>query len=775
MSTKKKRSKSGKKNGVGDRRKLSSTPVLKLINARDDAVSTRYLAQTLSRDDKPGRLELIAVLEQLVDEKQVVRLSKNKWCAPGTIKRVTGTIVGRADGDGFVKLDEGGEVVNLPKHSMQQVLHNDRVEVRITGKDRRGKHFGDVVTVLERKNTHITGRFFADGQIGFVVPLDQRFNQDFYIAPENRNGAAEGQVVNIQIIDQPTRDFQPTAKVLEVMGEYLDPGMEIEIAVRNFDLPHQWPTEVLDEIGKYESAGEPNDLQGREDITQLPLVTIDGEDARDFDDAVYCEKLDSGYRLVVAIADVSSYVTPGSALDAEAFERGNSVYFPRHVIPMLPEVLSNGLCSLKPEVNRNCFVCDITVKENGALEEYRFYPALMRSKARLTYTQVAGWLGVLDQATDSEQRAETPPAACQPSIKLLYALSMKLRQRRQQGGSIEFEVPESVVVFNDQRKIETVIARDRNNAHRLIEEMMLLANICAGDELEQHSDHGVFRVHETPDPLKVQELRQVLGLFGFQLSKSEVPESSAYAEVLASMAGHEQERFLQSLLLRSMKQARYAVDNEGHYALGFASYTHFTSPIRRYTDLHVHRELRAILRNKPNKSVFSAESIGVQTSMTERRAEDASRAVIQWLKTEYMTHRIGDTFTGAVSSVTDFGIFVELDELFIDGLVHVTNMGDDYWVFNANYRTLTGERGGRVYRLGTPVEIVVTRADLDTSRIDFDLVGAKQAKRAGKGKSGKAKGDRAKGGKGKGGKAKSGKAKSRKSKSNGKNKNRKPG
>ena len=746
MSTKKKGSKGRKNSGVGDRRKLSPAPILKLVNAKDDPVSTRYLAQTLSRDDKAGRQELIAVLEQLADAKQIVRVSKNKWAAPGTVKRVIGTVVGHAEGHGFVKLDEGGDSVNLPKHSMRLVLHNDRVEVQVTGKDRRGKRFGDIVSVLEHTNTHITGRYFADGQIGFVVPLDQRFNQDFYVSSEDRNGAAEGQVVNIEIIDQPTRDFQPTAKVLEVMGEYLDPGMEIEIAVRNFDLPHEWPAEVLDEIVKYESIDEPSDLSAREDVRDLPLVTIDGEDARDFDDAVFCEKLESGYRLIVAIADVSSYVTPGSALDLEAFERGNSVYFPRHVIPMLPEVLSNGLCSLKPDVNRNCFVCDIKVKENGALDEYRFYPALMRSKARLTYTQVADWLGVLEESEkDKDQVLEAPPKECHASLKLLYELSMKLRQRRQEGGSIEFEVPESVVVFNDQRKIETVVARHRNDAHRLIEEMMLLANICTANELEARSEHGVFRVHETPEPIKVAEARRILGLFGFRLRESEIPESSAYAEVLASMVGHEQERFFQSLLLRSMKQARYATENAGHYALGFDSYTHFTSPIRRYTDLHVHRELRAILTKKPNQSTFSAEAIGDQTSMTERRAEDATRAAVQWLKTEYMTHRIGDVFTGTVSSVTDFGVFVELDDLYIDGLVHVTNMGNDFWVFDVNFRTLTGERSGKVYRLGSSVEVVVTRADLEKARIDFGFVGVKQEKRQGNRKSnGKSNGKRSK-------------------------------
>ena len=741
MSTKKKGFKGRKNNGVGDRRKLSSAPILKLVNAKDDPVSTRYLAQTLSRDDKAGRQELVTVLEQMADTKKIVRVSKNKWAAPGSVKQVIGTVVGHAEGHGFVKLDEGGDSVNLPKHSMQLVLHNDRVEIQITGKDRRGKRFGDIISVLEHKNTHITGRYFADGQIGFVVPLDQRFNQDFYIASEDRNGATEGQVVNIEIIDQPTRDFEPTAKVLEVMGEYLDPGMEIEIAVRNFDLPHEWPTEVLDEVLQYESIGEPGDLKDREDVRDLTLVTIDGEDARDFDDAVYCEKLESGYRLVVAIADVSSYVTPGSALDLEAFERGNSVYFPRHVIPMLPEVLSNGLCSLKPEVNRNCFVCDIKINESGAVDKYRFYPALMRSKARLTYSQVADWLGVLEEsAKDDGLTYQAPPKECHASIKLLYELSMKLRQHRQKGGSIEFEVPEAVVVFNDQRKIEAVVARHRNDAHRLIEEMMLLANICAADELEMRSEHGVFRVHETPEPIKVAEARRILGLFGFRLRESEIPASSAYAEVLASMVGHEQERFFQSLLLRSMKQARYATENAGHYALGFDSYTHFTSPIRRYTDLHVHRELRAVLTKKANKTSFSAEAIGDKTSMTERRAEDATRAAIQWLKTEYMTHRIGDVFKGTVSSVTDFGVFVELDDLFIDGLVHVTNMGNDFWVFDANFRTLTGERSGVVYRLGSPVEIVVTRADLEKARIDFDFIGVKQEKRRGnKNRSGKHK------------------------------------
>ena len=726
----------GRNKGKSARRKLSEAPVLKLINAREEPVSTRHLLQLMGRDDRAGKAELIEMLEELEAHKKVVRLSKNKWSAPGSLKFVTGTVIGHPEGQGMVKPDSGGDPVNLRKHTMRSVLHGDKVEVRVTGRDRRGKRYGDVVEILERGNTHIAGRFFKDGQIGFVVPLDQRINQDLFIAPENQGGAREGQVVNAEIIDQPTREFQATARVAEVLGEYLDPGMEIEIAMRNHDLPHEWPAEMLEQVSGIDQGAEPNDLEGREDLRDLPLVTIDGEDARDFDDAVYAEKTKDGYRLIVAIADVSHYVKSGSALDHEAFNRGNSVYFPRHVIPMLPEALSNGLCSLNPEVNRYCFVCDMNLSTDGGLKDYRFYPALMRSVARLTYTQVAVWLGV----DEAEEKQATPPDSCQPSIKLLYELSLKLRKRRQQGGSIEFEIPEPVVIFDDNRKIESVIARERNDAHRLIEEMMLLANICTANTLEEHSEHGVFRIHESPDETKVTEARRVLGLFGFRLGGGEVPESSAYSEVLAGMAGHEQGRFLQSLLLRSMKQARYAIDNDGHYALGFESYTHFTSPIRRYADLHVHRELRRILGESTAASAYSAEAISDQTSMTERRAEEATRAAIQWLKAEYMSHRIGDTYAGAVSSVTDFGIFVELDELFIDGLVHVTNMGDDYWVFDAGYRTLTGERSGKEYRLGTPVEIVVSRVDLEQARIDFDLVDSvksRRGKRNGRRKSGK--------------------------------------
>jgi len=637
-----------------------------------------------------------------------------------------GRVVGHVDGHGYVLTDETKEKVFLRTHDMREVLHNDIVNVRITGRDRRRKLFGQITDIVERGNLVIVGRYFNESNVHFVVPDDQRIGQDVYVLPEHTAGAESGQVVSIKITKHPTKNFQPLGEIVEVLGDYMSPGMEIEIAIRKHQLPHEWPAAVERQIVSYSDEVEEKDFAERTDIRNLSLVTIDGEDARDFDDAVYCEPLSGGKsRLIVAIADVSSYVKEQSPLDQEAWERGTSVYFPNNVIPMLPEVLSNGLCSLNPEVNRLCFVCDMVIDADGKIERYDFYQAVMYSHARLTYTQVAALIS-------GDAEGSGIASDLQRSIHNLYELSIKLGRRRRDTGTIEFEIPEPVIIFDENRKIERVEARIRNDAHRLIEECMLAANICASLMLDDSGAAGIYRVHDAPDEEKIADARIFLRQFKLLLGGGDTPTPKHFSEVINKVDDPITAKIVQTALLRSMKQARYDVENTGHFALDFDSYTHFTSPIRRYSDLLVHRQIRRLLDNPEvqdtDEKFIQVDKTAEQTSFTERRAEAATREAVQWLKCEFMSHKIGESMHGVVSSVTEFGLFVELEEVYVDGLVHITSLGQDYYRFDTDHRRLVGESSGRVYQTGDRLEVQVARVDMDQGRIDFSLTDVKNEK-----------------------------------------------
>lgn len=700
-------------------KRLSTDIVLKYLSQRNEPANTKAIAETLGRVGKEGRQETFDILEKLRDDGQVSQLSKHRWAMKHAIKDHRGRVVGHVDGHGYVLTDETREKVFLRTHEMQEVLHNDIVNVRIVGRDHRKKLFGKIIEIVERGNLVIVGRYFNENNLNFVVPDDQRIGQDVFVLPEHTQGAESGQVVSVKITKHPTKNFQPVGEILEVLGDYLAPGMEIEIAIRKHQLPHQWPSAVEQQIASFNEEVREADFAGRKDIRDLPLVTIDGEDARDFDDAVYCQALENGRsRLLVAIADVSSYVKEHSPLDLEAWQRGTSVYFPNNVIPMLPEVLSNGLCSLKPEVNRLCFVCDMQVSAEGEIENYDFYQAVMYSHARLTYTQVAA---LIEGDAESSGIAD----ALQAPIHDLYDLSKKLGKHRRNSGTIEFEIPEPVIIFDEDRKIDRIIARSRNDAHRLIEECMLAANICASLMLEDSDVAGVYRVHDSPDEDRIADARVFLRQFKLLLGGGDQPEPKHFSEVINKVDDPITAKIVQMALLRSMKQARYDVENNGHFALNFDSYTHFTSPIRRYSDLIVHRQLRRLIADpdtRDNSDTFKRiEQSAEQASMTERRAESATREAVQWLKCEFMSHKIGDKLWGVVSSVTDFGLFVELEEIYVDGLVHITSLGNDYYRFDSDKRELVGETSNRTYKIGQRLEVQVSRVDMDQGKIDFSL------------------------------------------------------
>ena len=655
-------------------------------------------------------------LAAMVREGQIMRNRKGDICVVEKLDLIKGRVQGHADGFGFLIPDDGSPDLFLGPKEMHKVLHGDRVMLRETGVDRRGRREGTIVEVLERGITQLVGRLHADHGILFVEAENRRISQDILVPKEESMGAKAGQVVMVEIIQQPSKNAQPIGRIIEILGDYSAPGMEIEIALRKYDLPYEFPPEVEKLSAKFPATALESDLSGRRDLRHLSLVTIDGETARDFDDAVYCERDGNGYKLYVAIADVSHYVRPSDALDREAFNRGNSVYFPRRAIPMLPEVLSNGLCSLNPQVDRLCMVCEMDLDADGDFLAYHFYPAVMYSHARFTYTKVAAMLEH-PQGEDAQQHAQLLP-----HIQLLYKLFKVLLQAREKRGAIDFETIETQMIFNEQGKIERILPVKRNDAHRLIEECMLAANVCASDFLQQHKQLTLYRIHEGPTPEKLIALRDFLKEFGLQLSGGDEPHAKDYARTLAEIKDRPDAQLLQTVMLRSLRQAVYSPDNVGHFGLAYESYTHFTSPIRRYPDLLVHRAIKAVL-NGTTYSPGDWHELGMHCSQMERRADEASRDVESWLKCFYMQDRIGECFDGVISSVTGFGLFVALDGIYVEGLVHISELPSDYFHFDAAKHMLLGERSGKRYRLGDRLRIKIVRVDLETSKIDFVLAG----------------------------------------------------
>mgnify|MGYP000877191713 FL=1 len=651
---------------------------------------------------------------------EIMTNRKNLICVAEKLDLIKGRVQGHADGFGFLIPEDGSPDMFLGPREMHKVLHGDIVLAREAGKDFKGRREAKIVEILDHVNKRLVGRLFSEHGVLFVVAEDKRVNQDILIAPGQDKGARDGQVVMVEILTQPSNATQPIACVIEVLGNYADPGMEIEIALRKHSLPFQF-SEAAEQLAQKTPKKvrkldwKADDGLQREDVRDLPLVTIDGETARDFDDAVYCAAEGKGFRLLVAIADVSYYVRTGDGLDVDARQRGNSVYFPRRVIPMLPEALSNGICSLNPDVERMCMVCDMSINTQGKVKQYRFYPAVMRSHARFTYTKV--W-AMLENPTGPEATENAPLL---PQVQKLYELFHVLRKAREKRGAIDFESNETQMIFNEQGKIERIVPVSRNDAHKLIEECMLAANVCASDFLEKHKHPTLYRVHEGPTPEKLDNLRALLREMGLTLPGGDEPHAKDYAQLLDKVKTRPDAPLLQTAMLRSLQQAVYSPDNVGHFGLAYEGYTHFTSPIRRYPDLLVHRAIKAVLRGEKYKPGGKWPELGEHCSMTERRADDATRDVENWLKCFFMRDKIGEVFDGSVSAVTSFGMFVLLDNVYVEGLVHITELGQDYFHYDAALHSLTGERSNTRYRLGDRVRIKVMRVDMESSKIDFAL------------------------------------------------------
>ena len=661
---------------------------------------------------------------------------------------------GHRDGHGFVQRDDGEADIYLPPNEMRAVLHKDRVKARIVRHDRKNRPEGRVTEIIERSPHPIIGRLLQESSVWLVAPEDKRYGQDVLI-PKGATGTAKpGQIVVVQLTEPPALFGQPVGRVTEVLGEIDDPGMEIEIAVRKYGVPHEFSDTALGLARTLPDAVRPADKLHRVDLTDVPLVTIDGEDARDFDDAVYCEPAKvgrgKGWRLLVAIADVSHYVETGSAIDVDAYDRATSVYFPRRVIPMLPEKLSNGLCSLNPHVERLCMVCDMLVNSKGEVHAYQFYPALMFSQARLTYAEVAAILGNT-RGAEAQQRKDVVP-----HLLHLHEVYQALLKERGIRGAVDFETTETQIVCDEVGRIEKIVPRSRNVAHRVIEESMLAANVCSADFIAQSKRTALFRVHEGPTPEKIELLRSYLKAIGIGMTVSDDPAPGEFQKIAMATKDRPDAQQIHSMLLRSMQQAIYTPMNSGHFGLAYDAYTHFTSPIRRYPDLLVHRVIKAILvktnyqlpalptpgeaeaklskrlaararapTEKPKKASpdeLAWQAAGLHCSANERRADEASRDVEAWLKCKYMREHLGEEFGGVVTAATSFGVFVTLDAMYVEGLVHITELGGEYYRFDEARQELRGERSGMRYALGTRVRVQVSRVDLDGRKIDFRLI-----------------------------------------------------
>lgn len=715
--------------------------ILEMLNDRGKPLTHRQICAELNlTEDEPVE----AVRRRLRAMERDGQLLVNRRGAYGVAEKmdlVRGVIIGHRDGFGFLKPDDGSDDLYLSARQMRCGFDGDKVLARQSGLDHRGRREATIVEVLERKTQKVVGRYFKESNIGFVTPENRRISSDVLIPEDNTLKAKNGQFVLVEITRQPSFRGQPEGRIIEIIGEHMAPGMEIDVAIRNHDIPHTWPEDVQVEAEKFASGLVESDYEHRFDLRKQPFVTIDGEDAKDFDDAVLCEKKRSGgWKLCVAIADVSHYVHPNDPLDVEARKRGNSVYFPEHVVPMLPVNLSNGLCSLNPQVDRLAMVCEMSVSAAGKVSRYCFYEAVICSHARLTYNKVGTMLQQPESMEGQDLREQYQHVV--PQLESLYELYHAFRGQRAQRGAIDFETTETAIVFGEDRKIEKIVPTQRNDAHRIIEECMLAANVCAARFLDKNKLPCLYRVHEGPKNEKLEKLRAFLKELSIPFMVHSDPKPQDYQTVLGSIKDRPDFELIQTVMLRSMNQAVYSPENKGHFGLAYTAYAHFTSPIRRYPDLLVHRAIRYFVRSgkdSPNTKCFhdappipqekilpytdaAMVELGEQCSMTERRADEATWDVIGWLKCEYMSDKIGDVFKGIISGVTNFGLFVELKDIYVEGLIHVSSLTSDYYHFDEVRHRLVGERSGLMFGLGEEVTVSVGKVNLDDRKIDFDLL-----------------------------------------------------
>ena len=712
----------GRRRNGSSSAELSRSSILTLLRNAGGPLPLEDIGAQLRVRDEPSLQVLDARLGAMADEGALIRNRRGHYAAVERMDLTRGRVAAHRDGYGFVIPEDGGQDLYLAPREMRSLLHGDRVLVRVRGIDRRGLSEAALVEIIERNNEQVVGRFFKEGGVGFVIPDNKRRHQNVVIPGSGNANARDGDIVVAQITEPPTERSQPIGKVVEVLGEHMAPGLEIDVAIRSHGLPHQWSEEVVRQAEGIALDPSFDDSGERENLRELSFVTIDGADAKDFDDAVYCEPSDKGWTLWVAIADVCAYVPKDSPLDEEARRRSTSVYFPGRVIPMLPERLSNGVCSLNPGVDRLVLACRMSIDANGRIRRSSFTEAVIHSRARLTYDEVA------DAIVDLEEDSRTRLGELTRPLDDLYALFRVLKRARRRRGALEIETVEPRIVFGvgeRTQRIDRIEGVVRNTAHEIIEECMIAANVSAARFLTRHKLPALFRIHEAPSDEKCAELRLFLGEIGLPFTDAAKPSPSEYARVLESAVGRPDAHLVQTLILRSLKQAAYRPKNIGHFGIALECYAHFTSPIRRYPDLLLHRAIRHRLRGgRAADAPYSPEEmvgLGEHTSMAERRDEEAVRDAISWLKCEYMMDKVGEQFSGIVSAVTSFGVFVELKDVLVDGLVHVSSLGDDFYHFDPVRHRLEGERTAKTYRLAQPLTVRVTRVNLDDRKIDFEL------------------------------------------------------
>ncbi|CAH9015076.1 ribonuclease R [Candidatus Nitrosacidococcus sp. I8] len=693
--------------------------IIECLKHQNKPITSRDLIKNLGLKDNKSQKAFYRRLKAMVREGQISRNHHRAYSIVSQPKLISGQIIGHRDGYGFLAPDEGGEDLYLSIQEMRSVLHGDRVIARVIGIDKRDRKEGSIVEILRHGNKQIVGRFVIEQKQGFLIPSNHRLNQDILIPTKFQKGIKPNQIAVAEITQQPTNKTPPIGKIATILGDYKTPNIEVETAIYNYDLPHYWSKELLKEVKKFKPNISKIEIEKRVDLRTLPLVTIDGEDAQDFDDAVYASQEGKNWRLWVAIADVSQYVPIHSAIDDEAKERGNSVYFPNQVIPMLPEVLSNNLCSLKPQEDRLALVCELEIGPRGGLHNFNFYPGIVKSAARLTYQQVAEML------LKNNLELKKTYHSLLPHLEKMYALYQVLHKARVRRGTIDFEIEESQIIFDKYQKIKNIQLRVRTPIHRLIEEFMILANIAAAHFLKQNKIPSLFRTHEHPAEEKLLDLRKFLGKLGVELLGGNNPQSKDFSQLLHSIQERPDFHLIQTAILRSLKQAVYTSTDSTHFGLALKEYTHFTSPIRRYSDLLVHRGIHHILEKRALQTFpYNKENtldLGAHCSMTERRADEATRDAINWLKCEYMVNKVGETFNGLITGVTGFGLFVELCDIYIEGLIHISALDKDYFHFDsANYQ-LVGERTHKTYQLGDKLLVNVAHVNMDERKIDLLL------------------------------------------------------
>jgi ribonuclease R len=696
----------------------TADPIVQILREAGRPLDKASVAKAF-RDVPPAELD--SRLSQLISSGELILNRRDEYCLREKVNVTVGTISSHRDGHGFLMPDDRSAPIYLPHRQMTEVFHGDRAAVRIGSSDFRGRPEGTIVEVLERATREIVGRLYDESGVSFVVPDNPRISHRILIPRANLGGAEAGQVVLVRIVEQPSRTAQPLGHVTRVLGEHGAPGMETDIAIHSHGLPFEFPPEVIEQSESYGASVPADAKRNREDIRAVPLVTIDGEDARDFDDAVWCERVRGGWRLIVAIADVAHYVSQDSPLDHEALNRGTSVYFPNRVIPMLPEALSNVLCSLQPKVDRLCLACEMRVSESGAVTRARFFDGVMNSHARLTYTEVAAYLA------NPQIPSKVAPLGAQ--VTELHALFKALHAARLNRGALDFDAPELKVKFDTEGKIAALVEQSRNDAHRLIEECMIAANVQAARFLKKHRIPTLYRVHGEPETDRLELLRKFLQGFAISIPNDRAPTPQELSAIISQLAGRDEAKLIETVIVRTMPQAVYQPENIGHFGLALTEYAHFTSPIRRYPDLMVHRAIRHVLNGGTAETFAWAkaamDALGQQCSFKERRADEATRDAISWLKCEFMADRIGEEFPGMVTGVVDFGLFVQLQGMQVDGLVHVSGLGGDYFSRDKSGYRMVGQRSGRIFALGDRLKVRLINVIIDERKIDFELAEAK--------------------------------------------------